>query len=133
MKCELQLWPLVEQWSRELTLAILIKRGTATVHHLLVGQWPAVPLAACDPLQQQLHVMGPACVVCLSPVWRTVVVAVLSTAACCTLLGLTAAYTPRIHAIMEEVGGQFNVNMQEGSLLIPNLHFEHIPLKCNPC
>ena len=48
--------------------------------------------------------MGPACVVCLSPVWRTVVVAALSTAACCTLLGLTAAYTPRIHAIMEEVG-----------------------------
>ena len=77
--------------------------------------------------------MGPACVVCLSPVWRTVVVAALSTAACCTLLGLTAAYTPRIHSIMEEVGGQFNVNMQEGSLLIPNLHFEHIPLKCNPC
>ena len=80
--------------------------------------------------------MGPACVVCLSPVWRTVVVAALSTAACCTLLGLTAAYTPRIHAIMEEVGGQFNVNMQEDSLqylLIPNLHFEHIPLKCNLC
>ena len=77
--------------------------------------------------------MGPACVVCLSPVWRTVVVAALSTAACCTLLGLTAAHTPRIHAIMEEVGGQFNVNTQEDYLLIPNLHFEHIPLKCNPC
>ena len=33
MKCELQLWPLLEQWSRDLTLPILIKRGTATVHH----------------------------------------------------------------------------------------------------
>ena len=74
--------------------------------------------------------MGPACVVCLSPVWRTVVVAALSTAACCTLLGLTAAYTPRIHAIMEEVGGQCNVNTQEDNLhlLIPHLQFEHIPL-----
>ena len=48
--------------------------------------------------------MSPACVVCLSPVWRTVVVAVLSMAACCALLGLTAAHTPRVHAIMEEVG-----------------------------
>ena len=25
-------------------------------------------------------------------------------AACCALLGLPAAYTPRVHAIMEEVG-----------------------------
>ena len=109
MKCELQLWPLVEQWSRDLTLAILIKRGTATVHHLVVGTVPAVPAwPACDPLQGDVVaaalVMGPACVVCLSPVWRTVVVAVLSMAACCALLGLTAAHTPRVHAIMEEVG-----------------------------
>ena len=110
MKCELQLWPLLEQWSRDLTLAILIKRGTATVHHLVVGTVPAVPAwPACDPQQGDVVaalviVMGPACVVCLSPVWRTVVVAVLSMAACCALLGLTAAHTPRVHAIMEEVG-----------------------------
>ena len=100
MKCELQLWPLLEQWSRELSLAILIKRGTATVHHQQCQQshWQHVTTS------RRCCSMGPACVVCLSPVWRTVVVAALSTAACCTLLGLTAAYTPRIHAIMEEVG-----------------------------
>ena len=76
------------------------------------GDSPSSPsspsLAACDHQQGDVVadalVMGPACVVCLSPVWRTVVVAVLSMAACCALLGLTAAHTPRVHAIMEEVG-----------------------------
>ena len=46
MKCELQLWALLELWSRDLTLAILIKRGTATVHHLVVGTVSSPSLAS---------------------------------------------------------------------------------------